>query len=162
MKKLMLCGFWVIAGLAFSHLQAQTNKKTPAKVVVVKKSFTPTEKFANKLRNENIELKAKGKAVTINSANGTAAKPAENLGTGLYIFTGNGNWNVASNWANSLVPVNPLPSGNEIVIDHQLGGACLLNVPYTVGAGGKITIKSGKSITIPGNLCVYTGASICM
>ncbi len=164
-KKLLLGGLVLMMVFSVTHLMAGPKKikqKTTNRVVVVKKSFTATEKFATELKNENIELKAVGNNVTIKPVESTtSAKPGENLGTGVYIFTGNGNWNVASNWVNSLIPVNPLPSGNSITIDHQIGGVCTLNVPYTVGAGGTITIKSGKSITIPGNLCLFTGASIC-
>ncbi|MCW3108948.1 MAG: zinc metalloprotease [Segetibacter sp.] len=66
---------------------------------------------------------------------------------GIYTFTGNGNWNVASNWSNNAIPPSILPSCYEIIINHQVGGECILNVPQTI-LGGKITVAPGKKFTV--------------
>lgn len=72
----------------------------------------------------------------------------------IYTFTGNGNWNVASNWSNNTIPPNTLSAGNEIIINPQPGGQCILNVPYTVSAGAKLTVVAGKNFIVQGNLVV--------
>lgn len=70
--------------------------------------------------------------------------------TGVYIFTGDGNWDVPSNWAGNSVPPNPLPAGNEIIVNPS--GTCILNVQQTVSPGAKFSISSNKTLLLPGNL----------
>lgn len=69
-----------------------------------------------------------------------------------YTFTGNGNWNNVSNWKDSRMPPATLPAGDAILIDPVAGGTCLLNVTQTISAGASITVSTGKSLIIPGNL----------
>jgi hypothetical protein len=71
---------------------------------------------------------------------------------GVYIFTGTGNWNVATNWYNSSMPPAVLPSGGEIIINHTVGGVCNLNVNQTISTGGKLTVMTGKNLLVTGNL----------
>ena len=68
-----------------------------------------------------------------------------------FTFKGAGNWNTIGNWQCNWVPPLPLPSASEIVID-PVGGDCILNVPYTVGNSGKLTVKMGKKLIVPGNI----------
>ncbi|GAB3998785.1 hypothetical protein GCM10028807_47400 [Spirosoma daeguense] len=58
-----------------------------------------------------------------------------------YTFTGNGNWNVSSNWLNSTMPPQFLPSGKRIIIAPATNGECILNVPQTISAGGFISVN---------------------
>lgn len=69
-----------------------------------------------------------------------------------YTFTGNGNWTNAANWQNGSIPPSPLTSGNAIVIDPVSGGQCILNTTQLISAGARITVNSGKSFLIPGQL----------
>ena len=69
-----------------------------------------------------------------------------------YIFSGNGNWNIAANWSNNMMPPVTLPSGAEIIINPVAGGACILNVPFTVAQGGKLTVMTGTNFIIAGSL----------
>lgn len=69
-----------------------------------------------------------------------------------YIFTGNGNWNVASNWSDNLMPPPVMPSDSQIIIDPLPGGACVLNINYTTSAGSPIIVAAGKHFLIQGNL----------
>jgi hypothetical protein len=71
-----------------------------------------------------------------------------------YIFTGNGNWNVAGNWMYNVIPPATLPSGDNITIYNTAGGQCVLNVTQQVSAGAKVTIKTGKNLVIPGLLMI--------
>ncbi len=71
-----------------------------------------------------------------------------------YTFTGNGNWDVATNWTNNAVPPAVLPAGNEIIINPVAGGECILNSPQTISSTAKITIVSGKSLRILGDFIV--------
>ncbi|MES2775126.1 MAG: hypothetical protein V4722_13140 [Bacteroidota bacterium] len=76
------------------------------------------------------------------------------LPSGRYEFTGSGNWNLAGNWLNNTMPPFPLPNGSEIIINPS-SGSCILNVPYTVEAGGNIIVKTGKIFEIQGNLTLH-------
>lgn len=71
----------------------------------------------------------------------------------VYTFTGVGNWNITSNWSNNAIPSSPLPAGSEIII-NPINGSCILNVPYTIGPGGKLTVKSLKNFVVQGNLTI--------
>ncbi len=68
-----------------------------------------------------------------------------------YMFTGTGNWSDSFNWTGNTIPISPLPAGSEIII-NPFSGSCVLNVPVTIAAGGKITVKAGKSFIVQGNL----------
>ncbi len=71
-----------------------------------------------------------------------------------YLFIGNGNWNVAANWSNNLIPPAILPSTNNIIIDPMAGGTCVLNVTQRISSGANLTVKSGKFFVIPGLLII--------
>ncbi len=69
-----------------------------------------------------------------------------------YTFTGNGNWNVSSNWSNNNIPPLNLPSGSEIVIRPIESGECVLNVSQTILPGSKITVQNNRQFRIIGDL----------
>ncbi|MEO8764395.1 MAG: hypothetical protein ABI416_08910 [Ginsengibacter sp.] len=69
-----------------------------------------------------------------------------------YLFKGNGNWSDSTNWQYNLPPPPKLLQGNEIVIDPIAAGICELNIPYTLPAGAKLTVKKGKKFILSGNL----------
>ncbi|MEO5891950.1 MAG: reprolysin-like metallopeptidase [Ferruginibacter sp.] len=71
-----------------------------------------------------------------------------------YTFTGNGNWNVAANWSNNVIPPSPLPPYSAIVINPAGTGECILNVPVTISQGNPLTVMTGKKFTIQGNLTI--------
>jgi len=71
-----------------------------------------------------------------------------------YTFTGNGNWDDASNWSNNRIPPSPLPASNSIIINPAAGGECILNVQQTVNDGAGFTVNTGKHLLIQGNLRV--------
>lgn len=71
-----------------------------------------------------------------------------------YTFVGNGNWDNAANWSNSIIPPTPLPATNNIVINPADGGQCILNVQQAVNAGAGVTVNAGKQLLIQGNLRV--------
>ncbi len=72
--------------------------------------------------------------------------------TNTYIFNGNGNWDVAANWSFNLVPPAVLSTGSKIIIDPSTGGQCLLNIPYTLTAGARITVNAPGNFVVLGNL----------
>jgi hypothetical protein len=69
-----------------------------------------------------------------------------------YTFTGNGNWNVPSNWSSNAIPPPNLPSCSEILIDPVGSGECILNLVQHISTGAKITVKTGKKFRVTGNL----------
>jgi hypothetical protein len=71
-----------------------------------------------------------------------------------YVFTGDGNWDVPTNWSNNQVPPMQIISGSEIIINPALGGQCILNIPYTITAGVKLTVNSATQFVVQGNLVV--------
>ena len=72
----------------------------------------------------------------------------------VYTFNGNGNWNNPANWLNNIMPPATLASGSEIIIDPVSTGQCILNIPYIVSQGTKLTVMSGKKFVVQGNLSV--------
>jgi glucose/arabinose dehydrogenase len=85
--------------------------------------------------------------------NGTLYRIISN-GPVQYTFTGNGNWNVAANWKNGMIPPAILPAGAVIVIRPVAGGECVLNVQQTVSAGATIIVENDRQFSINGNLTV--------
>ena len=69
----------------------------------------------------------------------------------VYTFNGNGNWSEPTNWTNSIAPPANLIAGT-IVIDHQLGGKCILNVPQIIATGSSLIIKINKNLVVPASL----------
>ena len=65
-----------------------------------------------------------------------------------YSFTGNGKWSNIKNWQHGLRPPNPLPPGHKIIIDHQAGGECVLDVPFLMNAGINLEVKEGKRFLV--------------
>lgn len=72
----------------------------------------------------------------------------------IYTFTGDGNWDVPSNWSGNLIPPAITYSGSQIIINHVAGGQCIVNVPYAVFAGTTFTVVPGKILLVPENLTV--------
>ncbi len=75
------------------------------------------------------------------------------LSTNVYHFTGNGNWSNTANWSTNTLPPTMLPAGGEIIIDPS-AGECVLDVPQTIAAGGKIVVQPNKKLLINGNLTI--------
>jgi hypothetical protein len=63
-----------------------------------------------------------------------------------YSFIGNGNWNIATNWANEALPPAVLPAGNHIIINPVEGGECVLTTPQTISAGAVLRVYNGKTL----------------
>ncbi|MES2774391.1 MAG: M4 family metallopeptidase [Bacteroidota bacterium] len=71
----------------------------------------------------------------------------------IFTFTGTGNWNTVVNWQCNWTPPSPLPAGSEVVV-NPASGDCILNVPFRLVNGGKLTVKTGKKLIIPGGVLV--------
>ncbi len=71
-----------------------------------------------------------------------------------YTFTGNGNWNMPSNWDGNLIPPSTTYTGSNIIIDNVAGGNCIVNVPYSVSAGTTFKVMPGSILLVHGNLVV--------
>jgi hypothetical protein len=71
-----------------------------------------------------------------------------------YLFTGNGNWSVLSNWRNNMAPPSPLPNGYEIIIDGDASGESVLDRPQVISNGARMLIKQGKKIKIPAGFII--------
>ncbi len=72
----------------------------------------------------------------------------------IYRFTGNGNWDIPSNWLNSKMPPKHVLHCAEIIIDPAGNGECILNTAQVVAPGAKITVMAGKKFTVIGNVLV--------
>lgn len=71
-----------------------------------------------------------------------------------YTFTGNGNWNIAANWANNSIPPTVLDKEAIITINPAPGGECILNVPQTISSGTNLVIPPGVKFSVLGNLTI--------
>jgi hypothetical protein len=71
-----------------------------------------------------------------------------------YTFTGNGNWNVASNWLNNAIPPTQLPSNAQVIINPAGTGECVLNIQQYILPGATIKVMPGKKFRIASNLQV--------
>ena len=69
-----------------------------------------------------------------------------------YTFTGNGNWDVSSNWLNGIIPPNPLTTSAKIYLDPWIIGECLLNINQIINNGVQVRVNPGKAFRISGNL----------
>ena len=69
-----------------------------------------------------------------------------------YIFNGNGNWSLPSNWANDSVPPAVLPPGATITISPALGDSCVLNSTQTISNGAQLTVLTGANFIVRGSL----------
>jgi len=71
-----------------------------------------------------------------------------------YTFTGNGNWDVAANWSNNIIPPTTLPAGSVIMINPPANAECVLNVSQTVASGSQMIVSNNKQFRIVGDLNV--------
>ena len=69
-----------------------------------------------------------------------------------YTFIGNGNWNIAANWAGNLIPPSVLQKEAIITVNPVAGGECVLNVSQTITSGTNIKIPANVKFRIVGNL----------
>ncbi|MES2429825.1 MAG: hypothetical protein V4556_02745 [Bacteroidota bacterium] len=69
-----------------------------------------------------------------------------------YTFTGNGNWSIASNWSNNIIPPATLPSGDTIYISSATMDSCILDVTQTISEGAFFIISSGANFIVRGKL----------
>lgn len=70
----------------------------------------------------------------------------------IYTFRGNGNWSNTANWVNKIKPPLNLSGTYKIFIDPVAGGQCILDVNQQITTGAIITVRTGKSFVISGNL----------
>ncbi len=71
-----------------------------------------------------------------------------------YTFTGNGNWNIASNWTNNTIPPTTLSKEGIITINPLPGGECILNVPQTIATGTNLKVAANAKFRVMGNLTI--------
>jgi CubicO group peptidase (beta-lactamase class C family) len=71
-----------------------------------------------------------------------------------YIFNGNGNWDVAANWVNHLIPPGVLNKEATISINPVPGGECILNVAQTISSGTNLIIPTNIKFKVLGNLTI--------
>jgi len=72
----------------------------------------------------------------------------ESIAQTTYTFTGNGNWTVAFNWNNNVIPPSVLPLGDIIIINSAPGDSCVLNTPQTILTGASLIIASGANFIV--------------
>ena len=74
--------------------------------------------------------------------------------TGLYFFTGNGDWNNSSNWRNGLIPPPNIPAGMTVNIQPYSGGICIYNGTIVVQPGGSLIVQTGKNLQLTGSVII--------
>lgn len=71
-----------------------------------------------------------------------------------YTFTGTGDWDIASNWSNNIIPPTNLPSCSQIFINPPSGEECILNRAQIISSGAKLTVMTNKNFRVTGNLII--------
>lgn len=70
----------------------------------------------------------------------------------VYVFTGSGDWRIAGNWADGMMPPEFLPSCFKIVINPLGNDPCVLQLPQGIAAGASLIVMPGKRIIVGGNV----------
>ena len=81
-------------------------------------------------------------------------RPIKLFSSNAYTFIGNGNWSIASNWLNGLMPPTNLTNAGEIIINPTPNGECILDVTQSISQNSKLTIVTGKKFRIIGDLLI--------
>lgn len=132
----------VVTGTVALWLQADPAL-TPAQIKTYLKDSATTDAFTGTIPQGGSNTWGWGKA--------NAWRGLKKVRTSVvYTFTGNGNWNEAANWTNRILPPASLLAGT-IVIDHQFGGKCVLNVPQVISPGSSLIIKKDKNLVVAGS-----------
>lgn len=71
-----------------------------------------------------------------------------------YTFIGDGNWSSSRNWSGRRIPPSTLPVFSVIIIDHIVGGQCILDVPQNIASGASIIVNTGKNLVLNGELLI--------
>ena len=77
-----------------------------------------------------------------------------NAASAVYEFIGSGNWNIAGNWSNGIIPPQVLPANTTIIINPVAATPCILNVVQTISPGARLKVAEGKNFLVPGNLTI--------
>ncbi|MDA3615905.1 hypothetical protein [Polluticaenibacter yanchengensis] len=72
----------------------------------------------------------------------------------VYFFTGNGNWDISSNWLNKLMPPSPINSGEQIWITPVKNGHCILNREQVVNRGASVIVCKYADFKIPVDMII--------
>ncbi|MFT3981897.1 MAG: S8 family serine peptidase [Ferruginibacter sp.] len=115
-------------------------------------SFTYWDDLSNITPPVNISYRIRMNLDTDTSFTFTTVNISHQNSCNTYIFTGDGNWDIASNWAANTIPPANLPAGSTIIIDPVITGECILNTTQQIQAGAYLEVKPGKKLTIQGNL----------
>ena len=159
--KLLCLSLTAVLAVSFANAQQTPAKKTnkkPANVVVLSDAKGNTEVVkpenltASLVENKTVTNNTNAPVtITTDKKAGEAEKNTAVLGIPItYVFTGNGNWSLTSNWQNNLKPTTPLLPGNSVVINHQSGGTCVLDVPFTFSTNTTLTVNPGKTFSVQG------------
>ncbi len=71
-----------------------------------------------------------------------------------YTFTGTGDWDLATNWSNNIIPPTTLPSCSQIFINPPTGVECVLNRAQIISAGATLTVMTNKIFRVTGDLII--------
>ena len=71
-----------------------------------------------------------------------------------YTFTGNGNWDIATNWVGGAKPPPIITTDVNILINPSPGSECILNIPVNIPSGTSLTVATGALFRINGNLTI--------
>jgi len=65
-----------------------------------------------------------------------------------YVFTGNGSWDIATNWLSNLIGPKNIPGGVSVIIDNIVTGQCDVTGTINIQQAGKLTIQPTKKLNI--------------
>ena len=78
----------------------------------------------------------------------------EYYGITTYTFIGDGNWDVAANWLNNIIPPSTITGTAMIIIDPIPSGECVLNIAQHISNSAQLKVNANKKFRVMGNLVV--------
>jgi len=90
-------------------------------------------------------------AYTNNGHNGGLFKsivPVNLPQSSVFTFTGNGDYEISSNWAYNQKPGNVVSGQKMIIIDPSPNGACVVNAPIQLSGGAELKIRPNKKMRL--------------
>lgn len=99
--------------------------------------------------NDTIRCKIISNSGCISTANAVSEGEVVSVSP-IYTFTGNGDWNLPSNWVNNRAAPHRIPPCAQVIIDPAENEECILNHSLQLENGAILTVVTGKKFTITG------------
>ncbi|HSC52527.1 MAG TPA: hypothetical protein VLC98_02845 [Phnomibacter sp.] len=83
-----------------------------------------------------------------------SSNDCDNTGCSVFVFIGSGDWRIAGNWANGMIPSSAVKNCYQIIINPADNNPVVLPGKQTMMAGSTITVMPGKKLFVNGDLLI--------